>query len=57
MTRRSVVSSFPRKREPRDFSHLPLGPRLRGDDEFVRPQDLLTASYAGMTGLADNAMI
>jgi hypothetical protein len=31
--------SFPRKREPRDFSHLLLGPRFRGDDEFMRPQD------------------
>src|SRR5947209_8367506 len=37
-------SSFPRKREPRDFSRLLLGPRFRGDDEFGRPQDLLTAS-------------
>jgi hypothetical protein len=29
-----LCSSFPRKREPRDFSRLPLGPRLRGDDEL-----------------------
>src|SRR5467141_926006 len=27
--------SFPRKREPRDFSHLLLGPRFRGDDELA----------------------
>jgi len=40
--------SFPRKREPRDFSRLPLGPRLRGDDEFVCPHDSLTASKAGV---------
>ena len=26
-------SSFPRKREPRDFSRLPLGPRFRGGDD------------------------
>src|ERR1700730_2180273 len=31
-------SSFPRKREPRDFSRLFLGPRFRGDDEFYCPQ-------------------
>src|SRR6266404_9099093 len=37
-------SLFPRKREPRDFSRLLLGPRFRGDDEFSCPQDLLTAS-------------
>ena len=29
-----LIPSFPRKREPRDFSRLPLGPRLRGDDEL-----------------------
>ena len=55
--RLSLCPSFPRKWEPRDFSHLPpcssqgqaLGPRLRGDDEFVRLQDFLTASSTGMT--------
>ncbi len=31
---KSPIPSFPRKREPRDFSRLPLGPRLRGDDEL-----------------------
>ena len=36
-------------RERRDFSLLPLDPRLREDDEFICPQDFLTASYAGMT--------
>src|SRR5437899_3499555 len=40
-------SSFPRKREPRDFSRLPLGPRFRGDDEFGCPQDFLTPCFAG----------
>jgi hypothetical protein len=30
----ALCSSFPRKRESRDFSRLPLGPRLRGDDEL-----------------------
>jgi hypothetical protein len=45
----SLYPSFPRKREPRDFSHLPLGPRLCGDDECVRLQDFLTASSSGMT--------
>jgi hypothetical protein len=44
---RAHCSSFPRKREPRAFSHLPLGPRLRGGDEFVCPQDFLTSSDAG----------
>jgi len=44
----TLFSSFPRKREPRDFSRLPLGPRLRGDDEFVCPHDSLTASKAGI---------
>ena len=39
--------SFPRKREPRDFSRLLLGPRFRGDDEMPCPQDFLTASSAG----------
>ena len=34
--------SFPRKREPRDFSHLLLGPRFRGDDELARPDNFLT---------------
>src|SRR5882762_8777002 len=42
-------SSFPRKREPRDFSRLLLGPRFRGDDELTCPQDFLTASFAGKT--------
>jgi len=28
-------------------SRLPLGLRLREDDEFVRPQDFLTTSFAG----------
>ena len=37
--RSRAFSSFPRKREPKDFSYLPLGPRLRGDDEFIGPQD------------------
>ena len=41
--------SFPRKREPRDFSHPLLGPRFRGDDELACPQDFLTPSFAGMT--------
>ena len=45
----TLPSSFPRKREPRDFSHLPLGPRFRGDDEVVCPWDLPTASFAGKT--------
>jgi len=53
----SLYPSFPRKREPRDFSQLPpcssqwqaLGLRLRGDDEFVRLQDFLTASSTEMT--------
>ncbi len=40
--------SFPRKREPRDFSRLLLGPRFRGDDEFACPQDFLTPSKAGI---------
>jgi hypothetical protein len=31
--------SFPRKREPRDFSHLLLGPRFRGDDELALPDN------------------
>jgi hypothetical protein len=26
---------------------LPLGPRFRGDDELICPQDFLTASFAG----------
>src|SRR5205823_8655705 len=51
----SRTHSFPRKREPRDFSGLPpcssqgqaLGPRVRGDDELVCSQDFLTASCAG----------
>src|SRR5207249_4661580 len=51
----SSYPSFPRKREPRDFSGLPpcssqgqaLGPRVRGDDELVCSQDFLTASCAG----------
>ena len=41
--------SFPRKREPRTFSHLLLGPRSRGDDGLSYLQDLLTASCAGKT--------
>ena len=45
----TLPSSFPRKREPRDFSHLPLGPRFRGDDEVVCPWDFPTASFAGKT--------
>src|SRR5207247_1916456 len=45
-------SSFPRKREPRDFSCLLLGPRFRGDDELTCPQDFLTASFAGKEGSA-----
>jgi hypothetical protein len=40
----SQYPSFPRKREPRDFSRLPLGPRFRGDDGLSCPQDFLTAS-------------
>jgi hypothetical protein len=43
--------SFPRKREPRDFSHLLLGLRFRGDDELACPQDFLTASKAAVQGL------
>jgi hypothetical protein len=42
--------SFPQKREPRDFSRLLLGPRLRGDDEMACPQDFLTASKAEIQG-------
>ena len=41
----ALFSSFSRKREPRDFSRLPLGPRLRGDDEFVCPHDSLTVLH------------
>jgi hypothetical protein len=26
-----------------------LGPRVRGDDEFVRPEDILRAAFAGTT--------
>jgi hypothetical protein len=33
------------------FQSLALGPRFRGDDEFARPQDFLTASFAAMTRL------
>src|SRR5271166_3340582 len=40
--------SFPRKREPRDFSRLPLGPRVRGDDEFAGSEDIRTPSTAGV---------
>jgi hypothetical protein len=40
--------SFPRKREPRDFSRLPLGPRVRGDDEFAGSKDIQTPSTAGV---------
>ena len=42
-----LYPSFPRKREPRAFSHLLLGPRFRGDDGLSCPQDFLTASKAG----------
>jgi hypothetical protein len=45
----ALCSSFPRKREPRGFSRLPLGPRLRGDDGFVGPRNFLTASCARVT--------
>src|SRR5438128_11145504 len=38
LARLSSYPSFPRKREPRDFSRLPLGPRVRGDDELVCSQ-------------------
>src|SRR5438128_1175386 len=34
----SSYPSFPRKRELRDFSRLPLGPRVRRDDELVCSQ-------------------
>jgi hypothetical protein len=34
----------------RNFSYLPLGPCVRGDDEFVSRQDFLTASRAGTSG-------
>ena len=34
-------------RPARAASRLPLGLHLREDDEFVRPQDFLTASFAG----------
>src|ERR1700730_7492654 len=40
----SQYPSFPRKREPRDLSRLPLGPRFRGDDGLSWPQDFLTPS-------------
>jgi hypothetical protein len=43
----ALSSSFPRKREPRAFNRLPLGPRFRGGDEFVCSQDFLTSSEAG----------
>src|SRR5437868_5775734 len=46
---KTPFSSFPRKREARDFSRLLLGPRFRGNDEFGCPQDLLTAASAGVT--------
>ena len=43
-----LYPSFPRKREPRDFSRLPLGLRVRGDDEFAGSEDILTPSTAGV---------
>ena len=49
LARLSSYLSFPRKREPRDFSRLPLGARVPGDDELVCSQDFLTASFAGVT--------
>jgi hypothetical protein len=47
---RIFSSSFPRKREPTEFSRLPLGPRLRGDDEFVSRRASLTALQVGVHG-------
>src|SRR5206468_6321490 len=47
----SQYPSFLRKREPRDFSRLPLDPRFRGDDGLSCPQDFLTASCARATAL------
>jgi len=47
------VPVVPAKAGTQEFQSLALGPRLRGDDEFVRPQDILTTSripaFAGMT--------
>src|SRR5260370_11602126 len=44
--------SFLRKREPRDFGRLLLGPRFRGDDEFACPQDFLIPASAEVTANA-----
>ena len=46
----SLIPSFPRKRESRDFSHLPLGPRFRGGDDVRGLRDWITASEAGVQG-------
>jgi len=55
----ALYPSFPRQREVRHFSRLPpcscqgqaLGPRLRGDDEFVSPLDFPTPSLVGARAL------
>jgi hypothetical protein len=46
---KSPIPSFPRKREPRDFSHLPPGSPLARGRRIVCPQNFLTASCAGTT--------
>jgi hypothetical protein len=37
LARSFPFSSFLRKREHRDFSYWPMGPRFRGDDELSCP--------------------
>jgi hypothetical protein len=45
-----LIPSFQRKREPRDFSRLPLGPRLRGDDELSWTQAKQVTRCASASG-------
>jgi hypothetical protein len=44
-----LVSSFPRKREPRDFSRLLWPPAFREGDDLRRLRDLITFAFAEVT--------
>jgi hypothetical protein len=46
---RRLIWSFPRKREPRDFSRLLWAPGFAGATIFKAASDLIAASVAGMT--------
>jgi hypothetical protein len=42
-----IIPVVPPNAGTQGFQPLALGPRFRGDDEFLRSEDFLTASFAG----------